>query len=126
MSTALHRPLIRRTAAAGGLFLLGLLAEVLHAWSFQHSVVEPTRHCRHQGAVPVLSLGAGFLALGLLLATLSAGVRAVAQPVTGGADRALRVLAALLLLAASVLLVLAVLGLIGDFSPGEYDPFNCG
>jgi hypothetical protein len=72
-----------------------------------------------------LTFAAGFLTLGLLLAAVTAGARAVALPVTGGADRLLRVLAALLLLVASVVFALAALGLIGDFSPGEYDPFNC-
>ncbi|WP_035841000.1 hypothetical protein [Kitasatospora azatica] len=112
----------RWSLAAPGLFLLAVLLQVLHGWAFDRAVLEPTRHCHHQGAVPVLAFAAGFAALGLTVGALVIAVRALNRG-AGGAGRALLVL---LLVVAALLLAYDALALLGDFAPGAHDPFHCG
>jgi hypothetical protein len=119
------RPQARPTRSAPvalGLLLLAVLLQVLHGRAFDHAVLEPTRHCHHQGAVPVLAFAAGFAALALTVGALVVLVRALGRG-AGGVGRALLVL---LLVAAALLLALDGLALLGDFAPGVHDPFHCG
>ncbi|MFE0462047.1 hypothetical protein ACFW1A_22645 [Kitasatospora sp. NPDC058965] len=105
----------RPLPTALALLVLAVLLQLLHGWAFDHWVLEPTRHCHHQGAVPALCFAASGTAFVLTVAALVGAVR--------GRGRALAVLLLVLL---ALLLAYDALALLGDFAPGVHDPFHCG
>ncbi|MDH6145879.1 hypothetical protein P3T35_007940 [Kitasatospora sp. GP30] len=120
----------RRIGATVALAVGAGLCQALNGWAFDHSVVEPTRHCHHQGAVPALAYVAGGAALVLTLGglvMLVGGLLGGRRTAGGGSGRGPAVAIAVVLGAVlGLLLAVDVLALIGELRPATYDPFNCG